>query len=217
MITVKSFAFNPFSENTYVLYDQSKSAVIIDPGCYTAQEEQVLLDFIKANALRVEKVLLTHAHIDHILGLNFIEQTFNLKPYLHKLDLEVLMKMSPMAAQMYGIALKPCSEPEGFIQEGDLIQFGAASLEVLFTPGHAPGHVVFVSHEDKFVIGGDVLFQGSIGRTDFPNSNHQDLIDSIQKKLFMLGDDYVVYTGHGASTTIGEEKQSNPFVGQQAL
>lgn len=217
MIQIEAFAFNPFQENTYILYDETKECVIIDPGCYTEEEKETLELFIKRNHLVPVKLLLTHAHIDHVLGNKFVYDTWNLKPIMHEKDLVTLTEMTPGAAKMYGIPIEASPLPESYIEEGDQVSFGNSSLDVLFTPGHAPGHVVFVHKEQKFIINGDVLFQGSIGRTDFPNCDHNALISSIQNKLFPLGDDFVVYTGHGNPTTIGEERIYNPFVGEKAV
>ncbi len=210
---VKIFTFNPFQENTYVVSDQqTKKAVIIDPGCFDDHEKNTLKEYIESENLEVEHVLLTHAHIDHIFGLKFVCDVFDKKPLMHQLEHSVLTQMSPMAAKLYNVPLETPPLPKQYFQEGDTITFGESTLKIVFTPGHAPGHVVFVSDTNKFIIGGDVLFKSSIGRTDFPNSNHDDLIQSIQKKLYTLDDDYIVYPGHGPKTSVGEEKRTNPFV-----
>ena len=212
MITIHYFAFSPFQENTYALHDETKECVIIDPGCYDDLERNELVAYIADNGLTPVRLLNTHCHIDHVFGNKFVSDKYGLSPILHKLDLPTLMAMAPGAAKMYGLELEPSPEPKEFIEEGDVIEFGNSKLDVLFTPGHAPGHVVFVCHEQKFVINGDVLFQGSIGRTDFPGCSHEDLIQSIKTKMFTLGDDYQVYTGHGPSTNIAFEKANNPFL-----
>ena len=211
MIQVQTFTFNPFSENTYILYDESKEAVIIDPGNNTTQENQAITDFISENDLKLVSLLNTHAHIDHVFGNQFIKDTYDVKLKLHEKDIPTL-KANVQVAQMYGIQPFVESEPDEFMEEGDKINFGNSELDILFVPGHAPGHVAFVSQEQKFIIGGDVLFLQSIGRTDFPGCNHQDLLDSIRHKFFPLGDDFVVHSGHGPTTTIGHEKQYNPFL-----
>lgn len=212
LCNVQSFTFGPFQENTYVLYDNTREAVIIDPGCYRPSEEAALALFIQENALQAKYLLNTHAHIDHILGNQFVCETYQLKPLLHKNDQILLEEMAPKSAQMYGFTYKPSPSPEQWLHEGDEIFFGNTVLNIVHTPGHAPGHVVFINPRDHFVINGDVLFQGSIGRTDLPFCNHQDLISSIQNKLYTLPDDYIVYTGHGEPTSIGHEKRTNPFV-----
>lgn len=211
MLSIKQFTFNAFQENTYLLYDETKSAVIIDPGCSNSSEERELLNFIEQEELSLEHLINTHCHVDHVLGLNFIADKFNLPAQFHALDLQVLEAV-PNYATMYGFNVMPFSGEKKFIAEGDKITFGKTTLDVLFVPGHAPGHVVFVYHPEKIVIGGDVLFYGSIGRTDLPGGDHETLITSIKSKLFPLGDDYVVYPGHGPKTNIGFEKKNNPFL-----
>ncbi|MCI5055801.1 MAG: MBL fold metallo-hydrolase [Flavobacteriales bacterium] len=212
MANIKTFVFSPFHENTYVLYDDNLEATIIDPGCYGELEEKELMTFIQNENLKVTHLLNTHCHIDHVFGNKFVCDQFQLRPIMHKEDLWTLNEMTPGAAQLYGLNLEASPQPEQFVEQGDIINVGQIELEVRFTPGHAPGHVVFVCHKDKFVINGDCLFEGSIGRTDFPKSDHETLLNSIRTQLFTLDDDYVVHTGHGAATTIGSEKKYNPFL-----
>ncbi|MCB9359893.1 MAG: MBL fold metallo-hydrolase [Flavobacteriales bacterium] len=211
MITIHQFTFNGFQENTYILCDETKECVVIDPGCYSNSEQQELVDFIAKEGLKPVKLLNTHCHIDHILGNNFIAKTYNLGLEMHKNDLPTLHATTEYG-HLYGFAVDQSPEPTTFLDEGDVIVFGNSKLDILFVPGHAPGHIVFVNHEQKFVINGDVLFYGSIGRTDLPGGDHQTLINSIKTKMFALADDYVIYTGHGPSTTIGFEKANNPFL-----
>lgn len=211
MITINTFTYNGFQENTYVLTDETNEAVIIDPGCYSTTEQTELFNFIKNNNLNPVKLLNTHCHIDHILGNNFVATKFGLDLYIHQQDLPTLHATTEYG-HLYGFTVDKSPEPAHFLKDGDVVKFGNSTLEVIFTPGHAPGHVVFVNHEQRFVINGDVLFRGSIGRTDLPGGNHQTLIDSIKTKLFTLPDDYVVHTGHGPTTTIGYEKKYNPFL-----
>ncbi len=211
MIEIKSFVFNPFAENTYLLYDQTKEAIIIDPGCNTSEERETLKRFVEMQGIKPVKLLNTHCHIDHVLGNQFVKDTFGIKLYMHALDIPTLKACKPIS-DMYGLKPFDESEPDELIEEGDTIMFGESSLEVIFVPGHAPGHVAFVHKAQKFVISGDVLFRQSIGRTDFPGCNHQDLIDSIKQKMFALADDFTVYCGHGPTTTIGYEKKYNPFL-----
>lgn len=213
MINVHYFTFNGFQENTYVLFDDTKDCVIIDPGCYSSSEQQQLSEFIKENGLKPVKLLNTHCHIDHILGNNFIAKTYNIGLEMHAADLPTL-HATPEYGHLYGFNVDKSPEPSTLLADRDIVKFGNSELEVLFTPGHAPGHIVFVSHQDQFVINGDVLFQGSIGRTDLPGGNFDTLIHSIKTKLFTLPDHYRVYTGHGDSTTIGYEKMNNPFLNQ---
>lgn len=212
MLHLQSFVFNAFQENTYVLYDDTKQCVIIDPGCYAAAEQQQLVNFIETNEIIPVKLLNTHCHIDHILGNNFVSKKFNIGLEIHEADLPTLLATTEYG-HLYGFTVDPSPQPTRFIQNNETITFGNTDLEVRFTPGHAPGHVVFIHHNERFVINGDVLFYNSIGRTDLPGGDHNTLIKSIHQELFTLPDDYIVYTGHGPSTTIGEEKKNNPFVG----
>lgn len=210
-MTVTGFTFNAFSENTYVLHDATQECVIIDPGCYDKKEQAILTDFISANKLKVVKLLNTHCHIDHVFGNKFVLDTYQVPFLIHKSDLPTLQSV-PVYAPAYGFPLYQPTQPTGFLKEGELVLFGHTQLEILFTPGHAPGHVVFYNEAAKACIGGDVLFQRSIGRTDLPGGNFETLIQSIHSQLFTLPNDVRVYPGHGPSTTIGEEKQSNPFL-----
>ncbi|MBT5402673.1 MAG: MBL fold metallo-hydrolase [Crocinitomicaceae bacterium] len=215
MIKIEQFTFNPFQENTYVLYDESKECVIIDPGCYEPHEQEELAQFIANKELNPVILALTHSHIDHVLGSHFICNRFKLKPQIHRLDLETLRNVKNYA-HVYGFSgYQPSPEPEIFLKEENPFTFGNSTLEIRFVPGHAPGHIVFISHEDKFVINGDCIFYGSIGRTDLPGGDHQTLLSSIRNALFSLPDDYKVYTGHGIPTTIGFEKENNPFLQEE--
>lgn len=210
MIQVKSFVFNPFMENTYIIYDDSKECIIIDPGCYEDYEKNELKKFITDNELKVVKLLNTHCHIDHVFGNHFVKKEYGVELYIHQKDEETLRAVKAYAPS-YGFTHFEETSPDHFLEEGDEVKFGNSILQVLFVPGHAPGHVAFYNEEDKICIGGDVLFQGSIGRTDLPGGDFDTLIKSIQNKIFPLGDDYTVYCGHGPATNIGAEKKSNPF------
>lgn len=210
-MTISGFTFNAFSENTYVLHDETLECVIIDPGCYEKKEQAVLTDFIRDNKLKVVQLLNTHCHIDHVFGNQFIIDTYRVPFLIHQADLATLQAV-PVYAPSYGFPLYNPATPTGFLAEGDTVRFGNTDLKVLFTPGHAPGHVVFYHEASQTCLGGDVLFQRSIGRTDLPGGNHQTLLDSIRTKLFTLPDAVTVYPGHGPSTTIGEEKKYNPFL-----
>ena len=208
---IESFIFSPFQENTYVVSDETKECIIIDPGCYFPEERDALTSYIKRNGLKVVKLINTHAHIDHIFGNNFVCKYYNVLPEMHKDELPLLLGAEVSAAR-FGLEVSPSPSPEKYIEEGDSINFGNTSFEVMLLPGHAPGHIGLIHREEKVAITGDVLFRLSIGRTDLPFCNHNDLIKSIKEKLFLLDDDVVVYNGHGPSTTIGFEKQNNPFV-----
>lgn len=212
MIQIKKLTFNPFQENTYILFDETKECVIIDPGCYTKAEQQMLVDFISENELKPVKLLNTHCHIDHVLGNYFVSKTYNLDLGVHELDVVTLNAVSTYS-HLYGFeAYQLSPKPSYFLNEGDLIKFGNSTLEVIFCPGHAPGHVVFYNSDQQFVINGDVLFQGSFGRVDLPGGDFNTLKNSIINKMFNLPDEVVVYTGHGGETTIGTEKKYNPIL-----
>lgn len=208
---LQSFTFNPFQENTFVVFDETNECVIIDAGCYEKSEQMYLVDWITANNLKPVKLVSTHSHLDHVFGNQFICKHFGIPLGIHKED-EVTLNSLTRVANMYGIPnVLESPSPSFYFEEGDSVEFGTSKLDILFVPGHAPGHVVFVSHQDKFIINGDCLFDGSIGRTDLPGGNHEQLIANIRSKLFTLPDDYVVFCGHGPSTTIGKEKRTNPF------
>ena len=207
-ITVKKFTFNPFQENTFVVHD-GNNCVIIDPGCYQPHEREELITFIDQNGLEPKAVLLTHAHLDHIFGCDFISKHYGLDVYMHELDVFTL-EMGERSATTYGIPgfVQP-ETPSHLLQGGETLTFGSMVFEVKFTPGHCVGHVVFVNHHENFVINGDVLFAGSFGRTDLPGGDMDTLKRSIFDVMFSLPDAMTVYSGHGPETTIGHEKQTN--------
>ena len=209
-MTIQSFVFNAFQENTYIISDETKECVIVDPGCYDDHEKKELSDYISENQLRVQILLNTHCHIDHILGNEFVKQKYGSKLYLHKTEVFVLNAQKILAAH-YGFNLYQPATPDNYLNEGDFIEFGAQKFSVLFVPGHSPGHIAFYNEKEKVVLAGDVLFLNSVGRTDLPGGNHNTLIESIHRKLFTLPDDVTVYPGHGNETTIGLEKRTNPF------
>lgn len=211
MISVQSFTANPYQENAYVLFDESNECIIIDPGAYTSQEQNELSHFIESSQLKPVKLLNTHCHIDHVLGNAFVHSMYGLLPEFHSLELELLHAIPGYAPQM-GIRYELSPLPKTFLPETGNIAFGQSTLELIFAPGHSPGHLCFYSPADNFLIGGDVLFYQSIGRTDLPGGNHQQLLDNIKHKLFNLPTDCVVYPGHGPSTQIGFEKAHNPFL-----
>lgn len=208
---LEAFTFNPFQENTYVLYDETKDCVIIDPGCYTVEEKQQLTDFIKKKDLHPVKLLNTHCHVDHILGNLYVATTFGLTLETNELELP-LLQAAPVYASGWGINVEKSPEPSVFLQEGDTVRFGNTKLDVLFVPGHSPGSICFYNKESKILIVGDVLFNMSIGRTDLPGGDYNTLIDNIKQKLLKLEDNVKVFPGHGPSTTIGFERLNNPFL-----
>ncbi|WP_215237901.1 MBL fold metallo-hydrolase [Dyadobacter helix] len=213
MLKIQTFTFNPFSENTYVLYDETKEAVIIDPGCYEQRELNELYSFIETNGLKPVKILNTHAHIDHVLGVAPVKRKYGIPFLLHKID-EPLLKAVKTYAPNYGFVLFEEPEIDTYLTEGKDVTFGKTTLKVIFVPGHAPGHVAFVNDESRMVVGGDVLFRQSIGRTDLPGGDFNTLLNSIRTKMFTLPDDYTVYAGHMQPTTIGYEKKHNPFLNE---
>jgi hydroxyacylglutathione hydrolase len=210
MIQIKTFVFNPFSENTFIVYDDSLIGIVIDPGCYEKEEKDELDNFIKSKNLTIKYLLNTHAHIDHVLGNFHVKEKYNVPLLMHKKD-EPVLKAVKAYAPNYGFANYTEAVPDQFLEEGDEVVYGNSKFTVLFLPGHAPGHIGFYYKDEKILISGDVLFRASIGRTDLPGGHHETLLNSIQQKLFVLPDDVVVYPGHGSTTTLGEEKRSNPF------
>lgn len=211
MMKVKMFTFNAFQENTYVLSDDTKDCVIVDPGCSNAAERKALTDYIEGEGLTPVRLINTHCHIDHILGNDYVSNKWKLPLEAHAGE-AVVLEYSKKAADMYGIAYDGSPPIAKYIEEGDKVQWGETTLETYFTPGHSPASLSFFHKESKQLIAGDVLFQNSIGRTDLPGGNFDTLIKNIKEKLFPLGDDVVVYSGHGPSTTIGNEKVNNPFL-----
>lgn len=211
MIEIKSFTYNPFQENTYLLINEKKQCFIIDPGCYFTNERNLMLDAIASEGLKPLRLLNTHCHLDHIFGNKLVFEKYSLKPEIHRLEQPVLDR-SPQAGQMYNIPFEPSPHPGNYLKEGEKILWEGDELEVILTPGHSPGSICFYSEKQQFLIGGDVLFRESIGRSDLPGGDFGILERSILEKLYVLPDETVVYPGHGPETTIGYEKQNNPFV-----
>lgn len=205
------FTFNDFSENTYVLWDDTKSCLIIDPGCNNSTERRQLESFISDNQLQPSGLINTHCHIDHVLGNDYISEKYTLPLQAHKGEKPVLGACE-MVAKMYGIPYTPSPDIEVFLEEGTVVSFGDTQLDILFTPGHSPASVSLYNSKSNILIAGDVLFQMSIGRTDLPGGNFDILENSIRKKLYTLPDHTRVLPGHGPETTIGFEKKNNPFV-----
>ncbi|MFL5729556.1 MAG: MBL fold metallo-hydrolase [Cytophagaceae bacterium] len=212
MIKVDIFTFNPFQENTYILHDDTRECVIIDPGCYEREEREELVTFIEINNLKVVELLNTHCHVDHVLGNYFVKERFKVRLAAHKSD-EPILKAVKAYAPNYGFVNYTEATIDRYINEGDQIKFGNTTLDILFVPGHSPGHVAFYNKKENICIGGDVLFARSIGRTDLPGGNHETLIRSIREKIFALGESMIVYPGHGHETTVGREMKSNPYCG----
>lgn len=211
MLSLKAFTFNPVQENTYVLYNESRECCIIDPGCYFEEERQELEIFIKKTGLKPVLLLNTHCHLDHVFGNKFVHETWGLTLHIHEKE-KIVLERAPIAGKTWQLPFDNYEGPLEFIKEGETIAVGKEELEIRFTPGHSPGSVSLYHEAGGFVISGDVLFNGSIGRTDLPGADYATLINSIQTQLFTLPDDTTVYSGHGSLTTIGFEKMNNPFV-----
>ncbi len=211
MIKVQRFTFNPFQENTYVLWNNENEAAIIDPGCYFPQEEEALQNFISEAGLTPVMLLNTHCHLDHVFGNRWVYKTFGLELRLHRLE-EKVLQYAPEAGKMYGVNFSNYEGPLHFLEEGETVLLGSEQLDVILAPGHSPGSICFHHKNQPILIAGDVLFYESIGRTDLPGGNHEQLISSIKMKLFNLPGQTVVHCGHGPSTTIGHEKENNPFL-----
>lgn len=210
MLSVALFTFNPFQENTFVVHD-GKQALLVDPGCWNTAEERELESWFTENAIEPVRLVLTHAHIDHVFGCAWANKRYGLLPELHRADLP-LLHAAPRQGQLYGVHCEPAPEPTTFLEPGTDLTLGSEQLRILFVPGHAPGHVALYHEAGRFVVAGDVLFHNSIGRTDLPGGDMDTLLRSIREELFPLGDDVTVYCGHGPETTIGRERKKNPFV-----
>lgn len=210
MLKIESFTFNAFQENTFVVSDQTNECIIIDPGCYEKSEGDALIEYINDEALNVTAIINTHCHIDHVLGNYRMKEVFKTKLWINRIE-EPYLRAVKTYAPNYGFNLYQESSPDGFIDEKEFVTVGTHELEVLFVPGHSPGHIALYDEQEKIILAGDVLFRNSIGRTDLPGGDHDTLIHSIQHKLFQLPDDVTVYCGHGPETTIGYEKKTNPY------
>lgn len=208
---IKKFTFNPLQENMYIIYDEAKECIIIDPGCYFHHEREELVDFISENNLKPIKLINTHCHLDHICGNKYVAETWGLKLEASILD-EYNLERSIQAGKLYNMPIEPSPPIEVDLKEGDEIRFGNSLLTILFTPGHSAGSLSFYSEELKILIAGDVLFKMSIGRTDLPGGDFDTLISTIKTKLFILPEETIVYSGHGDETTIGDEMKYNPFL-----
>lgn len=212
MIYVKVFEFNPIAENTYLLYDETKEAVLIDCGCIGLNEERILSDFIVQNELLLKRLLCTHLHFDHVIGNGFIYKKYGIKPEAHQKDVEILPSIREQVKSMGFPYSFDFVDIENFLIGNETITFGHSQLTTLLVPGHSPGSLAFYSAKDNFVIVGDALFNGSIGRTDLWGGNYDVLIAAIKDKILTLPDETIVYPGHGLSTTVFNEKMNNPFL-----
>ena len=211
MITVKTLVFNPFRENTYIIFDDTRECIIIDPGCENAREQDELKSILQKYSLKPVMLINTHCHIDHILGNVFIKDTFSIPMLMHKLELPLLANSAQQGA-FFGLETGKPAEPDSFIEEGDTIKFGESEFDVLHIPGHSPGGISLIGRQAKIAFTGDVLFQGSIGRSDLPGGDFNLLIKNIKEKLLTLDPGTIIYPGHGPATTVATESSSNPFL-----
>jgi len=211
MIHIKAFTFSPISENTYVLYNNDGKAIIIDPGCYFPNEQETLKDFLTDNSLTPVYLLNTHCHLDHVFGNKWVHENYGLEPHLHPNE-EAMLALAPVSGERWGLPFQNYTGPLHFLNDGDTILLGETQIQVILAPGHSPGSICFYIPSQGDLIGGDVLFRGSIGRTDLPGGDSETLLNSIREKLWVLPDETVVYSGHGIKTTIGYEKRNNPFL-----
>jgi hydroxyacylglutathione hydrolase len=209
MLSIKQFTFNPFQENTYVLYS-GKDAIIVDPGCYEKHEQDELVSYLESEKLTPQMLVNTHGHIDHVLGNAFVKAKFQIPHFIHALDVPLLAAVQTYASN-YGFAAYQTSEADHLLEAGSRHPLGDTSFTILFVPGHAPGHTALYFEQEQKLISGDVLFHESIGRTDLPGGNHAVLLSSIRQVLYKLPDTVEVFPGHGPATTIGHEKAFNPF------
>ena len=211
MLKIKSFTFNPYQENTYLIFDDSKEAVVVDPGNYEAHENESISKFIDENKLQLKKIILTHCHLDHCLGSKYLNQKYGAE-LLIPFDERDLYKNVENIATLFGFANYSHLDENKYLKEKDKIEFGNIKLDVLFLPGHSPGHLAFYCKKENICFSGDVLFYNSIGRTDLPGGDHNALINSIKNKLFLLNPDTIIYSGHGQKTILKNEMKNNPFL-----
>ena len=211
MLKIKSFVFSPIQENTYLLYNEVNHCIIIDPGCYFPEEKDELKAFITLSGLQPKMLLNTHCHLDHVFGNKFVADTYGLPPQINEKE-SAMLELAPASGLLYDLPFDHYTGDLLFIKDGEKLVLDGDELEIIFVPGHSPGHCCFYCAKQSFIISGDVLFNRSIGRTDLPMGDHQTLLSSIRKKLFVLPDETVVYSGHGPVTTIGAEKKENPFL-----
>ena len=211
MLTIKEFCFNAFQENTFVVYNEKKQAIIVDPGCYTRIEQKILTDFIVQHSLTPSLLLNTHCHLDHVFGNNFISETYGLSALLHPNE-QVVLNRLPESAAKWGVPAEAYKGPIQYIHDQEIISFDDDELKVLLTPGHSPGSVCFYHEAQNFILGGDLIFKDGVGRTDLPGCNPQDLINSIKNQILPLPDALSIYSGHGPVTHLGREKEFNPYI-----
>ena len=208
---IKTFYFNPLRECCYVAWDDTKECVVIDPGCYGERELQRLQHFMEEKQLKPVKILLTHGHFDHILGLEPAARLWNIDAWIHPDDREQMITSGHWCQEL-GLSFQPYTGTLHDLVDGDVVTFGTTSLRILATPGHTPGGVCFLNEEAGVLFTGDTLFAGSIGRTDHIGGDYEQLIDSIHRKILPLDGDVTVLPGHGPASSVGYERATNPFL-----
>ena len=210
MLKIKSFTFNAFQENTYVVSLGNK-CFIVDPGNSSDEENEELMLYISSNKLIPEYVLITHCHVDHVLGTNFLTTSFSIKAYLPESEKKIYDEMVNYA-HLFGFENYNNSKDIKYITKDSRLVFNGLDIDILLLPGHSPGHLAFYFDRYKKCFSGDVIFKNSIGRTDLPGGNYETLINSIKNELFLLDDNVQIYPGHGPITNIYDEKHLNPFL-----
>jgi len=211
MLHLKSFVFSPFSENTYIMYNEHKECIIVDPGMYDQNERNQFFEFIEESDLKPKMLLNTHCHLDHVFGVQAVLEKFDIPFFFHELELPVY-DHGEQVAKTYGVNLSLPKGKHQFISENETVALGEDVLEIRLTPGHSPGSICFYYPKASWIVSGDVMFRQSIGRTDLPGGDFDTLIKSVREQLFTLPDDTVVHSGHGPETTVGFEKENNPFL-----
>jgi len=211
MLYVKVFLFNPLQENTYLLYNEKKECIIVDPGCYYEDEKETVAAWIESESLLPVQLVNTHCHLDHIFGNRFIAEKYKLELYFHPLE-KKMFDLAPSSGLMWNLPFDNYTGPIVFIDPSQPLRLGDDLLSILFVPGHSPGSLAFYSENQGFIISGDTLFSGSIGRSDLPGGNAKQLEESIRNVLYVLPDNTRILPGHGPETTIGVEKRTNPYV-----
>ena len=211
MTKVYQHTYGPFAENTYVIADDDSNAVIIDPGMYHPEENVQFFEFINSHQLKPCRLLLTHAHLDHVFGVNWVNKTYGLTPEIHNDD-QIVYESAEVVAKQYGLNMNQLVPSNISLVHNEVFKFGGSEFRIIHTPGHSPGSVCFRNDNEGYIISGDVLFQGSIGRTDLPGGDYNVLMRSIIEHIINLAEDTIVYSGHGPVTTVGQEKISNPFL-----
>ncbi len=210
MIFIKAFTFNPIQENTFLIYTDDKQGLIIDPGMYDKNEENEFDDYITNNNITLKYLVNTHCHIDHIMGNAYVSQKYGLSLSAHKQE-EAILQLAQASAHKWNLNYTPSPSIENYLEPGKNLQLGSEQFEIRFVPGHSPGSIALYHQKQNVCIAGDALFKGSIGRTDLPMGNHNELLNSIKTQLFTLPDECIIYSGHGDQTTVGNEKKHNPF------